>query len=244
MAVGNNNLPYFESLHTALREKLDTSLETLNTHLTQSTFLLPASRMLLADITFAAVLHGPLEFYLDPKDGPDTRLSSTKYAETPLQCVASKKEKAPAPAPAATPKAPKEKKPVAKDDDDENEPGASAESNFNLEDWKRAYSDMDPRGDAGSRKWFYEKFDRAELSIWRIGGYFNRLETSRKYLFGSIGVLDEVNNSILSGVLTLRGPDYKPVVEVAPGWGSYEYRRPASRVPTTGRPSRMRSSGT
>lgn len=30
-------------------------------------------------------------------------------------------------------------------------------SAFNLEDFKRAYSNMDTRGEAGSLKWFYDK---------------------------------------------------------------------------------------
>lgn len=51
----------------------------------------------------------------------------------------------------------------------------------------------------------------------------DRLEASRKYLFGSVGVLGEANNSVISGVLILRGKDYKPVVDVAPDWESYTY---------------------
>lgn len=57
-----------------------------------------------------------------------------------------------------------------------------------------------------------------------ITGFFNRLEASRKYLFGSVGVLGTNNNSLISGVLILRGTDYKPVVDVAPDWESYDYK--------------------
>ncbi|KAG9117711.1 hypothetical protein FRC07_007322, partial [Ceratobasidium sp. 392] len=271
--IMSGKIPYFKPLDNAAREKMFASFEILNNHLTHNTFLLPTNRLSLADISFAAVLRGPLEYLLDPKARAQypavVRLyetvvnqlalkpifGETKYAETPLQYVAPKKEKAPAPpAPAAAPKAPKEKKPVEKDDDDE-EPSVPAEpkaknplddlpkSNFNLEDWKRAYSNMDTRGDAGSLKWFYEKFDPAGFSIWRvdfkyndeltqvfmssnqIGGFFNRLEASRKYLFGSVGVLGETNNSRISGVLILRGLNHKPVVDVAPDWESYEYKK-------------------
>ena len=84
-------------------------------------------------------------------------------------------------------------------------------------------------------------FDAAGFSVWRvdfkynneltqtfmssnqIGGYFNRLEASRKYLFGSVGVLGQTNDSVISGALILRGLDVKPVVDVAPDWESYEY---------------------
>ena len=58
-----------------------------------------------------------------------------------------------------------------------------------------------------------------------IGGFFNRLEASRKYLFGSVGVLGQTNDSVISGVLIVRGQEVKPVVEVAPDWESYEYKK-------------------
>ncbi|CAG8767981.1 10599_t:CDS:2, partial [Acaulospora colombiana] len=128
-------------------------------------------------------------------------------------------------------KAPKKKEA----EEDEDEPLVPAEpkaknplddlpkSEFNLEDWKRAYSNMDTRGAGGSIEWFYNKFDPEGFSVWRvdfkypeeltqvfmssnqIGGFFNRLEGSRKYLFGSVGVLGTANDSLISGVLILRG---------------------------------------
>ncbi|NXD32726.1 EF1G factor, partial [Spelaeornis formosus] len=69
-------------------------------------------------------------------------------------------------------------------------------SSFNLEEWKRQYSNLDTR--TGAIPWFYEKFDHEGFSIWRVdfkyneeltqtfmssnqvGGFFNRLEASRK----------------------------------------------------------------
>ena len=53
----------------------------------------------------------------------------------------------------------------------------------------------------------------------------DRLEGSRKYLFGSMGVLGAANNSHISGVIILRGQDHKAVVEVAPDWESYQYNK-------------------
>ena len=61
------------------------------------------------------------------------------------------------------------------------------------------------------------------MSSNQIGGFFNRLEASRKYLFGSVGVLGTSNNSLISGVFILRGRDFKPVLEVAPDWESYNF---------------------
>ena len=63
------------------------------------------------------------------------------------------------------------------------------------------------------------------MSSNQIGGFFNRLEASRKYLFGSLGVLGEANNSVISGVFITRGDDIKLSVDCAPDWESYEYRK-------------------
>jgi len=170
---------------------------------------------------------------------------------------ASKEPKEPKPKAevAASPKAekkPKEKKPKEEDPEEEEDDLVPAEpkvknplddlpkSAFNLEEWKRQYSNLDTRKEA--LPWFYEKFDHAGFSIWRvdfkyneeltltfmssnqIGGFFNRLEASRKYLFGSMGVLGKSNDSIITGAIICRGADYKPVMEVAPDWESYAYK--------------------
>jgi elongation factor 1-gamma len=86
-------------------------------------------------------------------------------------------------------------------------------------------------------------FDHQGFSIWRvdfkyneeltltfmssnqIGGFFNRLEASRKYLFGSVGVLGQNNNSVISGVFILRGQEFLPVLDVAPDWESYAFKK-------------------
>jgi elongation factor 1-gamma len=86
-------------------------------------------------------------------------------------------------------------------------------------------------------------YDPAGFSVWRvdfkynseltqtfmssnqIGGFFNRLEASRKYLFGSVGVLGTANDSVISGVLIIRGSEVQPVVDAAPDWESYDYKK-------------------
>ena len=86
-------------------------------------------------------------------------------------------------------------------------------------------------------------FDKEGFSVWRvdfkypteltqtfmssnlIGGFFNRLEASRKYLFGSMGVLGKTNDSLISGALIARGQDIQPVVDVAPDYESYEFTK-------------------
>ena len=63
------------------------------------------------------------------------------------------------------------------------------------------------------------------MSSNQIGGFFNRLEASRKYLFGSVGVLGAANSSVISGAFILRGLEHEPVVNVAPDWESYNYTK-------------------
>ncbi|KAJ8592258.1 eEF1-gamma domain-containing protein [Rhizopogon salebrosus TDB-379] len=63
------------------------------------------------------------------------------------------------------------------------------------------------------------------MSSNQVGGFFNRLEASRKYLFGSVGVLGENKASVISGALILRGQDVKAVVDCAPDYESYEYKK-------------------
>ncbi|KIY69862.1 elongation factor 1-gamma [Cylindrobasidium torrendii FP15055 ss-10] len=156
----------------------------------------------------------------------------------------------------------KEEKPKAakkpkQEEEDDDEPPADVppeekkrnplddlpKSAFNLEDWKRAYSNLDTRGADGSLEWFYKNYDPNGFSVWRvdfkyneeltqtfmssnqIGGFFNRLEASRKYLFGSVGVLGETNNSLITGTIITRGPEIEPTISVAPDWESYAYAR-------------------
>lgn len=202
------------------------------------------------------VNHPKLKSIFD--DGKPQLVETATYQPPakPAQAEKPKAEKAEQPKAEAAPAKPKEKAPKKKDDDDDEddnlvpaEPKVKnplddlPKSAFNLEEWKRQYSNLDTRGKNGSLEWFYEKFDKEGFSIWRvdfkyneeltqvfmssnqIGGFFNRLEASRKYLFGSVGVLGKANDSIISGSLICRGSDIKPVVEVAPDWESYSYKQ-------------------
>jgi len=72
---------------------------------------------------------------------------------------------------------------------------------------------------------YNDELTQVFMSSNQIGGLFNRLEASRKYLFGSVGVLGIANNSIITGVLILRGQEVEPVVSVAPDWESYDYKK-------------------
>lgn len=264
------------------------ALNTLEAHLSARTFVV-GERITLADIHIAAALFRAVKITVDAEarsklvntirhletivNQPKLKdvFGQVEYVDKALQYVPPKKEPKPAPAPAA----PKEKKekPKKEDDDEEDdgnlvpeEPKAKnpldllPKSSFNLEDWKRAYSNKDTRGPDGALEWFYAKyvpwfpvldftqylahsFDKEGFSVWRVdfkyneeltlifmssnqvGGFFNRLEASRKYLFGSVGVLGEPNASVISGVLILRGQDVKAAVDCAPDWESYDYKK-------------------
>jgi elongation factor 1-gamma len=96
----------------------------------------------------------------------------TQYIDKAVQYTPPPKEakEAKAPAPAAAPKEakPKPKKEAEPEDDDDDgiprdEPKAKnpldslPKSDFNLEDWKRTYSNLDTRGAGGSVEWLYSK---------------------------------------------------------------------------------------
>jgi len=261
--------PYNKPIETYYRERALRALAVLEKHLSDRTFLV-GERISLADITAVTILGLAFVNLLDPehrKQNPNTLrfyetvtnhpamkdiFGPTEYCQKAIQYTAPPKPAKEAPKPAA---APAPKKAAKKEEDEEEEDVPKEEpkaknpldslpkSDFNLEDWKRAYSNLDTRGAGGSIEWFDGKFDKAGFSVWRvdfkyneeltqtfmssnqIGGFFNRLEASRKYLFGSVGVLGTANNSVISGVFICRGPDIKPVVDAAPDWESYNYTK-------------------
>jgi len=170
--------------------------------------------------------------------------------ETALKYIPPKKEAAPKKEEA--PKAPPAKKEKSKkEDEEEDEPLVPAEPKakhpcealgpatcFPFDEWKRQYSNNDTKV---AMAWLEEKLNPQEYSLWKvvykypeeltqvymssnlIGGFHNRLEASRKYLFGSAGVYGEPNKSKIQGVYMVRGAEYLPVFEVAPDHESYEF---------------------
>ncbi|KAF8890750.1 elongation factor 1-gamma [Infundibulicybe gibba] len=264
-------IPYSKPVHTAAIDRQLRTLKTLDAHLSSRTFFV-GERITLADIFVATLVFRACSVTIDAPTRAqipnlirhlETIVNQPKlaglfepitYLEKALQFTPPPKDKKETkPAAPAAPKA--EKKPKAKADDDDDEPLVPEEpkaknplddlpkSTFNLEDWKRAYSNKDTRGADGALEWLYQNFDAEGFSAWRvdfkyneeltqtfmssnqIGGFFNRLEASRKYLFGSVGVLGSANNSVISGALILRGQDVKAVVDCAPDWESYIYSK-------------------
>lgn len=166
------------------------------------------------------------------------------YRETPLEYVPPKKEKKESqPKQAAKPKAAaaEEEKPA-----EEKKPKHPLEllgksTKFVLDEWKRTYSNEDTRPTA--LPWFWEHYDPSEWSLWKVaykyndeltltfmsnnllGGFFNRLSASTKYMFGAGVVYGENNNNGIIGAFLIRGQDFKPAFDVAPDWESYEFTK-------------------
>lgn len=145
-----------------------------------------------------------------------------------------------------------EPKPKAKEADDEEEEDQPApkpkhplealgKPTMILDDWKRTYSNEDTRRVA--LPWFWEHFKPEEYSLWRvdykypeeltmtfmtsnlIGGFFNRLEASRKYLFGCLSIYGVTNDSVVQGAFLVRGQEALPAFDVAPDYESYEFTK-------------------
>ncbi|KAI5957693.1 TEF4 [Candida theae] len=182
------------------------------------------------------------------------RFDSYKPADPPLVFTPpkkEKKEKAPAAAAAAAAPAKKEAAPKAAAAE-EPAPAAAPKPKHPLEalgkpkapldEWKRTYSNEETREVA--IPWFWKnQYDPEEWSLWKVdykyndeltltfmsnnlvGGFFNRLSASTKYMFGCMVVYGENNNNGITGAFLVRGQDYVPAFDVAPDWESYEFTK-------------------
>lgn len=167
-----------------------------------------------------------------------------EFLDEPKKIVAPKKAEAPKPAPKAAPapaaaaaaadeepkEAPKPKHPLE----------ALGRATYPIDEWKRHYSNS--KDNNAMMKYFWETvIPTGEYSIWRvdykypaeltqvfmsnnlIGGFNNRLEGSRKYLFGCAAVYGQDNDSVIQGAFLIRGDKHEPVFDVAPDWESYNF---------------------
>ncbi|KAH7318708.1 hypothetical protein B0I35DRAFT_432783 [Stachybotrys elegans] len=167
--------------------------------------------------------------------------------ETPaLTNTPPKKPEAPKPAKAAAPKA--APKPAAPAAEEEEAPApkpkhpleALPRSAYPLDEWKRFYSN---NTEEAAMEYFWKTVPFEDYSIWRvdykynkelaltfmsanlIGGFFARLEASRKYIFGVASVYGENNDSVIQGAFVVRGQEHLPAFDVAPDWESYEFTK-------------------
>lgn len=140
------------------------------------------------------------------------------------------------------PKKEAEKKPTeqpAQPKKEEHPLKALGPSTFVLDEWKRKYSNEETREVA--LPWFWEHYNPEEYSLWKvaykyndeltltfmsnnlIGGFFNRLSASVKFMFGAMVVYGENNNNGIIGAMMIRGQDHTKAFDVAPDWESYDF---------------------
>ncbi|KAF2197154.1 eEF1-gamma domain-containing protein [Delitschia confertaspora ATCC 74209] len=161
--------------------------------------------------------------YTPPKKEAAPKKEAKKEAPKPKEAAPAEEEED---APAPKPKHPLELLPRA---------------TFVLDDWKRKYSNEETREVA--LPWFWENMNFEEYSLWKvdykyndeltmtfmtsnlIGGFFARLEASRKYIFGCASVYGVTNDSIIKGAFLVRGQDALPAFDVAPDFESYEFTK-------------------
>ncbi|KIH88659.1 elongation factor 1-gamma [Sporothrix brasiliensis 5110] len=164
----------------------------------------------------------PAFINVPPKKEAAPKKEAPKKAAAPKAAAAAEEEE-----PAA---APKPKHPI----------DLLPRATFPLDEWKRQYSNSDT---PVALKWFWENVKFDEYSIWKveykyndeltmtfmsnnlIGGFNNRLEASRKYLFGCASVYGQNNDSVIEGAFVIRGEDYLPVFDVAPDYESYSFTK-------------------
>jgi elongation factor 1-gamma len=229
-------------------------------HLRDNTYLV-GERITLADIFATGIISRGFEYFFDTEwrqqnpnvsrwyetvhnepiysavvpefsllEKPKLTNVAPKKAEAPKPAAPKKAAAAPAPAAEEPAEAPRPKHPLE----------ALPKASMPLDEWTRQYSNSET---PDAMKWFWEKVNFEEYSIWKcdykyndeltmtfmssnlIGGLNARLEASRKYLFGCASVFGEANDSIIQGAFVIRGQDYLPVFDVAPDMESYEFTK-------------------
>lgn len=147
--------------------------------------------------------------------------------------------------------------PAAGDDEDEKPKEKPKDpflqfpaGNFDMDAFKREYSN---KSEEESVKYFWEKFDKENWSIWYceylypqeltkvfmscnlIGGMIQRLDTMRKHAFGSMCLFGEDNNSTISGIWFWRG--HELAFKLSDNWQvdyeSYTWKKLDPNAPET-----------
>jgi len=265
MGYTQNNVAATEKAKTDIKRVLTA----LNSHLSTRTFFV-GECVTLADITLACTLLSLYKLVFDASfRAPYINLNrwfvtcvNQPFFKAVLGEVALCEKMAVAPEKKPEPKKEvpvvkkEEKKPKAKKEDDDEEMEESYEdekpkaknpldllpkSSFNLEEWKRFYSNNETRPTACN--WFWENYDKEGFSIWKVdykynneltmtfmssnlvGGFFQRLENSRKYAFGSMLICGTNNDSVISGYFVFRGHGVPAEVLDVPDYESYAFTR-------------------
>lgn len=236
-------------------------LTTLDAALATRTFLV-GEQVTLADIVLVSMLVPAFSLFLDSS----SRMSLVNLTRYFVTCVNQAEFKAVlgevtlaedratyTPKAAAAPAAPAAPKaaPVAATNDEEPEEAPKpkpkfsfdvlAPTTFNLEDWKRFYSNNETRPTAID--YFWKNYDPKGFTIWRIDykynnelsrifmtcnlitGLFSRMANLHRYCFGSVLIFGEDNANEISGYLVLRGTEMPPEMIDVPDYESFDFRR-------------------
>lgn len=168
-----------------------------------------------------------------------------KFREKAIEYTPPKKEKKAAPAPKAEKKAEKKEKEADEEPAPAPKPkhplAALGNAKIPIDEWKRTVSNNKPEV---ALKYFWDEFyNDEEWSLWKVdykyndeltltfmsnnlvGGFFNRLTGSTKFMYGDMVVYGANNDNGITGFFLIRGQEYEPAVNVAPDWESYSYTK-------------------
>ncbi|KAH6655058.1 hypothetical protein BKA67DRAFT_224544 [Truncatella angustata] len=218
--------------------------EVVENHLLNNTFLV-GERITLADLFAVGIISRGFQFFFGKEwraQNPNvSRWYETVYNQKIYSDVAHPFELLDKPA--LENKAPKKEE----EDDIPQEPKAKhpiellPRATYPIDEWKRFYSNND---EPVAMKYLWEKvIPTGEYTLWSvkykyndeltkvfmssnlIGGFFTRLEGSRKYIFGAASVYGQDNDSVIEGAFLIRGDNYEHAFDVAPDWESYEFKK-------------------
>lgn len=236
--------PINEALMKKGKEDLIKSLTILDKILLPRTFLV-GERITLADIVVVCTLFNVLGKLLEPVDR-EPLINLTRWF---LTCVnqpefmhvigsftlCTKTMEAAKPIVASTTVSGAAEKKL------EEEEETSSQSGFNLENWKRFYSNNPVR--PTGLTYFWGTFDPEGYSAWRvtykypeslkmifmtcnlITGLFNRMDHLRKIAFGIMSIFGESNNNQIEGVFIFKGQELPAELMDVPDYESYTWTR-------------------
>lgn len=255
--------PMNEQVIKKAKEDIKKVLTVLDKALAPKTFLVGES-VTLADIVLACTLSTLFVKLMEPKDREPfvnvmrwfitcvNQKNFKKVMGETVLCVktvepqAAKPTSAPVPAAASLATAASH---VQNDDDEEAAPKPKEKNpldllpptKFNLEEWKRFYSNNDTRPTAID--WFWQNYDAEGYSMWKVdykyndeltlvfmtcnlvNGLFQRMDHMRKYAFGSMLIFGEDRKNEISGFFIIRGKEMPFDMTEVPDYDSYEWRK-------------------
>jgi len=163
-----------------------------------------------------------------------------KKEGAPKKEAALKREAAPKRKEASKEAAPKKKADEEGEEKSSKVLDALPPSKFNLEDWKRTVSNLEEKE---AIKFFWKNIDLEGFSLWLvdnkdnpqhkkvfmssnlIGGFFQRLDSARDYIFGSFGIFGDDNSNDIHGLFVFRGQDIPFEVQDCPEYDSYNFTK-------------------